>query len=44
MPGEVVTTSAGTPGFHIKAVFGEIGEKQEATTLGGWLVEGTFYE
>lgn len=44
IPGEIVTTSEGTPGFQIKAVFGEIGEKQEATTFGGWQVEGTFYE
>lgn len=44
IPGEVVTTSEGTPGFQVRAVLGEIGEKQEATTLGGWQVEGTFYE
>ncbi|MGZ6426764.1 MAG: hypothetical protein ACXWQ4_15355 [Bdellovibrio sp.] len=45
IPGEYITTSEGTPGFEVKAVFGEISEKQETTLDGtGWQIEGTFYE
>jgi hypothetical protein len=42
IPGEIVTTSSGTPGYQVKAVFGEISEKQ--TTSNGWQIEGVFYE
>lgn len=42
IPGEIVTTSNGTPGYQVKAVFGEITEKQ--TTLTGWKIDGVFYE
>lgn len=45
IPGEIVTTSNGTPGYQVKAVFGEVSEKQ-TTTMGtpGWQVDGVFYE
>lgn len=42
IPGEVVTTTLGTPGMQVKAVFGETPEKQ--TTANGWTVEGVFNE
>lgn len=40
--GEIVTTSNGTPGYQVKAVFGEVIEKQTTTT--GWKIDGVFYE
>ncbi|WP_415063688.1 hypothetical protein [Bdellovibrio sp.] len=39
IPGEVVTTAQG---YRVKAVFGEITEKN--TTTNGWKIEGVFYE
>ncbi|MGZ3772053.1 MAG: hypothetical protein ACXVCP_18435 [Bdellovibrio sp.] len=45
IPAELITTTDGTPGFEVKAVFGEISEKQESTVNNtGWQIEGTFYE
>lgn len=40
--GEVVTTTEGTPGYQVKAVFGEVTERQ--TTSTGWRIDGVFYE
>lgn len=40
--GETVTTSNGTPGYVIKATFGETGDQQ--TLSNGWQVEGFLYE
>lgn len=40
--GETVTTSSGTPGYIIKATFGETGDVQTLTN--GWKVEGFLYE
>jgi hypothetical protein len=40
--GETVTTSNGTPGYVIKAAFGETGDQQ--TLSNGWQVEGFLYE
>lgn len=40
--GETVTTSSGTPGYIIKATFGETGDQQ--TLSNGWQVEGFLYE
>ncbi len=41
IPGEIVTTTSGTPGYQIKASIGEISEKQTTSNL--WKVEGVFY-
>lgn len=42
--GEVVTTSGGTPGYEVKAVFGEVSEKTESLNGNNWKIEGAFYE
>gem|GEM_PF-5248876 len=42
--GEVVTTSGGTPGYEVKAVFGEVSEKTQSLNGNNWKIEGAFYE
>lgn len=42
--GEFVTTSAGHPGYQVKAVFGEVSEKTVSLTGNQWKIEGAFYE
>lgn len=42
--GEAVTTTGGTPGYQVKAVFGEISEKTLSLNGNQWQIEGIFYE
>ena len=42
IPGEIVVTTQGTPGFEVKAVIGEMTEK--VTTSNGHVIEAVFYQ
>lgn len=42
--GEVITTHAGTAGYQLRGVFGEVSEKTASLNGNHWQVEGVFYE
>lgn len=42
--GEVVTVYAGSRGYQIRAVFGELAEETPSINGSPWVVEGVFYE
>lgn len=42
--GEVVTVYAGSRGYQIRAVFGELAEETPSINGSPWVLEGVFYE